>query len=79
MGEGHRLQVVDVVLQFIQVDPHQSEGLAEIVQNRVCSSIYRHTIKTCRLKLHLWLRMGKLKKNTNQLRRNQGSTSFQEK
>lgn len=48
MGERHGLQVVDVVFQLAQVDPNQSECLAEVVQNRVCSSVYKHGIKTRR-------------------------------
>lgn len=39
MVEGHRFQVVDVVLQFAQTHPQQSEGLADIIQDRICSSI----------------------------------------
>lgn len=41
MGKGHGLQIVDVVLQLAQVHPHESEGLAEVIQHRICSSIWR--------------------------------------
>lgn len=39
MGEGHRLQVVDIVLQFTQTHSQQSEGLADIIQDWIRSPI----------------------------------------
>lgn len=39
LGEGHGLQVVDIVLQFTQAHPQEPEGLADIIQDWICSSI----------------------------------------
>lgn len=39
LGEGHGFQVVDVVLQFTQTHPQESEGLADIIQDWIRPSI----------------------------------------
>lgn len=39
MGKGHRLKVVDVVLQFSQAHPQQPESLADIIKYWICPSI----------------------------------------